>query len=324
MKTLLALLLAAGAFVHAAENTLTTTSEAPAPATPPKWSFGYSYSHYAMEGTTTANTNIYKFGKASVGLELYTLTWTPNPAWTVIVAAPYIRNEVETIYEPVNGGLSLALTDRTEGLGDVRLMAMRPVRATAKAITLVDFGGTVPTGKTDSTFTSAPFQGASYNMQLGSGTPDLILGVNQLFISSSRWTQHLRLQYTERLGRNRHGWALGDEWQASAASKYQVSKWFSGGLQANYKNRAPVQGRDSRYELMNNYRSNVAQGDGHQYYHDNQINYDLTAMLKAEHQFRWLKAGLELGAPVWQDARNADDIRLDTRYYVSGSASAAF
>lgn len=326
MRIILLFIFAFSAVAALAESsgTLSTATETQAPPAAPKWNFGYSYYHYSMEGTSTANTKIYKFGDASVDMQLYTLTWTPNSTWTVMALVPYIRNRVETIYEPIQGGLNLALTDETEGLSDVRFMAMRPLVASATYLSLVDFGFTAPTGKTDATFNSAPNQNASYNMQLGSGTPDLIVGITGMHFTTPKWTQNIHAGYTRRLGRNSHGWALGDEINASASSKYQLIKWINAGVQFNYKNRDKVKGRDNEYELFNNYQNGQAQGDGHQYYHQSQINYDLTAMVKAEYKTALISPAVEVGVPLWQDADNADNIRLDTRYYIVGSASAAF
>lgn len=321
MKTVITLFALLSIQVGAAESTSTSTmkAEAAAPKAAPKFAFGYSRYHYDMEGTSTANTKIYKFGEASVDVELYALTYTHSPKWTFMAIAPYLRNEVETIYFP-ESSTPVALTDRTEGLGDLRLMAMTPVLASSKAMTLIDIGGTAPTGKHDSRFNSNPAQGVSYNMQLGSGTPDLILGGTQLFFTTPKWVQTVRAQYTERIGRTGYGYALGDELQLSASSKYQVMPWLNGGLQYNWKNREKIQGKDKRYEVFNN----LPQGDGHQFYHEDQIDYNVTAVLKAEQPVYGVKLGLEAGAPLWQDAQNADGIRLDTKYYVSGSASAAF
>lgn len=238
---------------------------------------------------------------------------------------PYLRNSVETIYEPVTNGLNYKTLDQTEGLADIRLMAMSPFYADTKQLLLYDLGMTAPTGRTDLTFNSAPYQGASYNMQLGSGTPDLIAGLSYLHFTTKQWNQSARLQYTERLGKNSHGWALGDEIQSSLSSRFQFNSWLNTGLQFNYKNRAKVQGRDKRYELMNNYSSLVAQGDGHQYYHGSQINYDLSALVKAEIKTKAQQTmALELALPVWQDAINKDDIRLDTQYSLTASVGAAF
>ncbi len=329
MKTasLLAIILA-GFQISAAETSISTKAESAAAPAAPKYSFGYSYYHYDMEGTNTANTKIYKFGAASVDLQMYTLTYMAIPKWTLMAFVPVVRNKVETIYEPVSGGLNLALTDTTEGLGDVRLMAMRTLLVSPGYVSLFDIGFTAPTGKINSTFTSNPSQRASYNMQLGSGTPDIIGGLTSSHFTTAQWVQTVRVQYTERLGRNSQGWALGNELQANASSKFQLLSWLNTGAQFNFKNRDKVEGRNARYEIMNNYPGSmpgVASGDGHQYYHQPQTNYDFTAMVKADYKvLKVVATSIELGVPLWQDAKNADNIRLDTKYFISGSASAAF
>lgn len=331
MKTwifLLAPLLAASA--HAAtESTASvrTTAQAEAAPAAKKWSASFSQYRYELEGTTTANTNIYKFGEGQVDLSLFSLSYQASPKWTLLTFLPYIKNTVETIYEPVPGGFNLKLTDSVDGIGDVRFMAMNLFHASGKNIALYDIGFTVPTGLTDRKFPSVTTgQGASYNMQPGSGTVDLIGGVTYVHMTTTKWTQSTRAQYTARTGSTAKGYSLGDEIQANASTKYQALSFLNTGLQFNYKNRGAVHGKDARYERFNNWQHpGVAGGDGHQYYHGRQINYDLSAVAKAEYKTKTQQTfALELGVPLWQDAVNLDNIRFDTRYWISGTVGSAF
>ncbi len=330
MKTLsllFAAFVSAGAFAATESATVITKSEsAPAPATK-KWSAAYTQYRYELEGTTTANTNIYKFGEGQVDISLFALTYQASPKWTLMTFLPYIKNTVETIYEPVPGGANLKLTDNVDGIGDLRLMAMNLFHFSGKNIALYDIGFTLPTGLTDRKFPSVTSgQGASYNMQPGSGTVDVVGGLTYSHLTTAKWTQNARAQYTVRTGSTAKGYSLGDELQASASTKYQVLSFLNTGLQFNHKNRGRVHGKDTRYERFNNWQNpGVASGDGHQYYHGPQISYDLTALAKAEYRTKTQQTfALELGVPLWQDAVNLDGIRLDTRYWISGSVGSAF
>lgn len=300
------------------------------PAAPPpvrKWSASYAYYRYQMEGTSTANTGIYKFGDALTEVQLFSLSYQATAKWTLMAYLPYIKNVVETVYEPVPGGFNMKLTDNVSGLGDVRLLAMNMALAKNKHLGFYDIGFTLPTGATDKRFPSVTTgQNASYNMQPGSGTFDVVGGLTYLHMTTPKWTQNARLQYTARTGRTAKGYSLGDEVQTLLSTKYQALSFLNTGVQFSYKNRGSVNGKDQRYERFNNWnRPGIAAGDGHQYYHDNQINYDLSALVKAEYKTRWAQTlALEAGIPLWQDAINRDDIRLDTRYWVSASVAAAF
>ncbi|MGE4133526.1 MAG: hypothetical protein AB7F86_17960 [Bdellovibrionales bacterium] len=309
---------------YAADGSLSQKAEAPKPS---KWSLGYNYAYYSFEGTSTANTGIYKFGDASVAMHLFTLSYQPSPLWTVYAFAPYLRNEVETIYEPTSKGMNLKTKDTSEGLSDVKLMALHPFWIRGGSVSLVDIGLSMPTGKVDSHFNSSPTQGASYNMQLGTGTPDLTTGLTYVY-TAGKFSHTARGQYTARFGRNREDWALGNEWRASLASKVQALKYLNAGLQANYFNRDRVRGRSQSYERFNNYASPFdpeVKGDGHQYYHGSQATADLSAVLKTEYKTSTSQTlGLELSIPVLQESFNKDDIQLDTRYAFNGSVSASF
>lgn len=290
----------------------------------PNYSLSYNYYHYALEGKSTANTNIYKFGGSTVDLQLLTGVWMYSPKWTFVVFAPYIKTMVETVYEPVPGGINFKTKDFTEGFGDIRLMAMSPLWAKDSNSVLYDVAITLPTGSTDAYFTSSPSQRAAYNMQLGSGTPDLIGALNYNH-NQAQWLSSARGQFTVRGGKNSHGYALGNELDVKLNSSWQFCPIFNLGVQGEYKHRGAVQGRDERYELFNNYSSAVAHGDGHQYYHGPQINWTTSLVAKAQTP-SWKNsfASIEAGLPFWQGARNLDDIRLDINYWLAANLSTAF
>lgn len=309
----------------------TTSSEEPAAGTQvssitakaPSYFLTYSYYKYDLQGTNTANTYIYGFEASTVDLNMITATWLYSPQWTLLAFVPHIKNMVETKYEPLPGGLNFKTRDFTEGLGDVRLMGMTPLWIESSHMLLGDISVTLPTGSINETFTSNPSQNAAYNMQLGSGTPDLIGGATYNY-TVSQWTHSARGQITVRGGRNANGWALGDEFVSALSSKYKVNKFLEVGVAGNYKARGAVRGRDDKYELNNNW-NNVAKGDGHQYYHGPQINWDTQAIAKlSSPAFANVTASLEGGVSFWRDAINKDDIRLDMPYWVSASVTGAF
>ncbi|MGZ3723289.1 MAG: hypothetical protein ACXVA9_10180 [Bdellovibrionales bacterium] len=286
----------------------------------------YSYYKYSLTGTTTANTDIYKFGNSTVDLHLLSATWLYSPKWTFVVLAPYLKYMVETIYEPVPGGANFKTTDFTEGWGDVRLMGISPLWSAENQSLAYDVSVTLPTGSTDQYFTSAPQQRAAYNMQPGSGTPDFIGGVGYTNILN-KLTSTARGQVTVRGGKNSHGYNLGNEFVGKLTSAYQLYQFFNTGLQLNYKIRQRIQGRDERYELNNNYNdpANGIHGDGHQYYHGDQSFWDFSWVTKlSAPAWKNISANLEGGVPLWQGAQNKDAVRLDIKYWFAGTLNATF
>lgn len=294
----------------------------------PNWVFGYSYYKYDLKGNRTANTGIYKFGNGTVDLHLLSATWLYNPEWTFVALAPWIKSKVETIYEP--GHLDLMTTDQTEGLGDMRFMAIHPVWGKERQALSYDLGFTLPTGSSREDFSSdlarSLHQRASYNMQPGSGTPDLIVGATYNYNLQS-WANSARAQATFRGGKNAEGWNLGTEYQANLASKYQLNSYLNAGLAGTYKSRAPVQGRDSHYEINNNYSdpgTGVA-GDGHQYYHAYQTSWETDLVVKLQTPaWSHYSASLEGGWPFWQGFVNKDNIDLNVKYWFAASLTAVF
>lgn len=311
---------------QAATEAKSATATKPEVASSPNLFFSYNYFHYQMKGYSAANTNIYKFGESTVDLSLLSATYLYNADWTLVALVPHISNRVETIYEPTPAGLNFKTIDTTKGLGDVRFMAVTPVSVNPAHLTLLDIGFTAPTGSINENFTSVPTQRAAYNMQLGSGTPDLILGatVNN---TSNQLVSSARAEATIRGGRNGNGWALGNQFLTKLSSIYSVNSYFQGGLVGNYRIRGAIVGKDEKYELHNNYVSPVTNiaGDGHQFYHAAQENWDVNIMAKASTpSYSNVNGSLEIGVPFAQGSSNKDDVDLDINYYAAASLNASF
>ncbi len=290
----------------------------------PKIFLNYQFMRYEMNGTSTANTQIYKFGAATVDLNLLIGTWLYSSDWTFVAIVPQIRNKVETFYVPTLMGDNSKSTDTTSGMGDVRLMALTPVYIHQNYLVMLDVGMTLPTGSTDQYFTSNPTQRASYNMQLGSGTPDLVVGAT-LNHTAHQLTSSLRGQVTVRGGKNDHGYSLGNEFQSKISSMYGIGKYISAGAVGNYKIRAAVDGRDEKYEISNNFNAGSVAGDGHQYYHSAQANWDVGLNAKAQSpSYNGVNASLEVGVPVAQGFQNKDDIKLETEWNAAAAVNASF
>jgi hypothetical protein len=302
-----------------------TTIKAALPSAP-KYMFGYSFYHYEMEGNRTAATNIYKFGNATTDLHLISATWLYSPKWTFVAIAPIIKNVIEMVYEP--GKLDLRTTEITEGIGDIRLMAVSPILATPSELWVYDVSVTAPTGPIDRPFSSSKTgQRASYNMQPGTGTPDLIAGTTFTYTAFKKWASSARGQVTVRGGKNAEGWALGNEAQINLASKYQVNPYANLGLVWNFKSRGAVQGRDPMYERANNYydQKTGVSGDGHQYYHEAQTNHDLSIVGKLQSPTLGPVAlSLEGGLPLYQQFINKDNVDLNTKFWAAVSANGTF
>lgn len=339
MKAAICLLIFCSNFVFAQENPsalgagdLNTPQEPVVQtqaAAAPNLIFNYSYYKYSMKGDKTANTGIYKFGKGEVDLHLVSATWLYSPNWTFVALLPWIHNKVETIYIPSLAS-SVMTTDETEGVGDLRLMAISPLWVADKNLLMYDISVTLPTGSTNEKFSSSLAksldQRASYNMQPGSGTPDLIIGASYTYTATPSWVNTARGQLTARGGKNARGWNLGTEYQVNAASRYQALSFLNLGVAGNYKSRAPVQGRDGKYEKFNNYNvAGINGGDGHQYYHAYQTSWETSAVAKLHTTIAsQYTLSVEAGVPFWQGFINKDNIDFNVQNWISASITAVF
>lgn len=305
-------------------NSAPLSNSAPQSKPAPQWLLSYNYYKYNLEGDRTANTEIYKFGKGSVDLHLISATWLYSSKWTFVALLPWIRNEVETIYLPSMPAATTSTNDVTTGIGDLRLMAISPLWVQDKNLLMYDVGFTVPTGSTTENFSSSLAkslnQRASYNMQPGSGTPDLILGTSYTYTATSAWVNTARGQVTMRGGKNAQGWNLGTEYQVNVASRYQVLSYINLGVVGNFKSREPIQGREPKYEKFNNFSAGSIAGNGHQYYHAHQTSWDTSAVAKLHTTFASkYTLSAEIGLPFWQGFINKDEIDLNIQNWVSTS-----
>lgn len=319
--SILALLLTSTFSTVAFSDEITTT---PAATAAPNTFFTLTQYHYSFEGTKTANTSIYKFGKGFLDMTLLTGTYMASPDLMFLVFVPRYKNQITTVYEPKSASPT-ALTDVTQGLGDVRLMAQKMYYASANHLVFADLGFTAPTGGFAEKFSSTPSQSAAYNMQLGSGTYDIYIGGTYM----NMWNglnSKVRAEAAIRGGQNRDNWGLGDQYLLQASSLYSVASFFDTGFTAQIKNRGAVRGKNTKYELFNGYNNpgTGVSGDGHQYYHADQTNWDVNYVAQFKHQLGSYTLNAEIGIPLSQGMINKDDIDLETKYFVSGGITAAF
>ncbi|MEC9341559.1 MAG: transporter [Pseudomonadota bacterium] len=146
--------------------------------------------------------------------------WAPNDRVTLMAMAPWIDNRMRHV--TAGGG---QFTTRSEGLGDLKLTALLPVRHGPAGEWQINLGIGLPTGSIDAEDGTPASGGANvqlpYPMQLGSGTWDLLLGANWRRLWND-WSAGAQLNAVIRTGENDHDYTLGDRY---AGSTWLARRW---------------------------------------------------------------------------------------------------
>ena len=164
--------------------------------------------------------------------------YAPSDSINVMAMVPY---EVNAMHHLTDTGQTP--TANSSGIGDVAFMGLFNVLGNpqGKGQRLVlNAGFTAPTGSIDATASGKQLE---YNMQLGSGTWDLVPGVTYLG-ESDLWSWGAQAMGTVRLGNNDHDYRLGDRYRLSAWGQLKVTDWFGPSARLDWHDWGNVHGAD--------------------------------------------------------------------------------
>lgn len=271
----------------------------------------FSSYFYDFQGTKGAR-NVYEFADTTLRMEFLTLQYQATPKWTLMATGQRLENYVETTITGFG-----YFEDTTKGFGDAILQAMYVVHASGSFVLMADVGGSLPTGAISLKNQTPSLHNLNYpyNMQMGSGTYDAIFGVIPMWIMPP-YQVGARLSSTIRTGENGNGYRLGNLYRLDAWTDYEIGKGFAPRLVGYYKHKDPINGADRTLG-----RSPLTE-----FYHHNQINWDVSAALRYKHSLGGpnLSLAAEAGIPLWQGMDNYDNVVVSTQYYGTLTMSGVF
>src|SRR5436190_10308243 len=202
--------------------------------------FGYRYMHMNMEGLYDGSHEISRkeafakgFGTLHTEMEMdmhmFEGMYAPTERLTLMAMLPY--KEMSMVHLTSIGH---KFTQEADGIGDLEAMALYTlfgdIREGGHRLVL-NAGASFPTGTINTKDhaggeSSNPKVLLEYPMQLGSGTYDLMPGLTYVG-DAGRWSWGAQTIETIRLGRNYHGYRVGDQYRVSAWSAYGVTDWFA-------------------------------------------------------------------------------------------------
>lgn len=292
-----------------AEDGGTSVAVDTGPSLAKKWKATAQTYFYSFQGTVPAQDDLYSFGDTTLNMQMLTLQYQATPSWTVLALGTYMENYVET------NMFGMTFRDKTKGVGDVLLDAVYPLYVGANGVMLLgDVGVFLPTGNYSRKNASNPALNYAYNMQLGSGTYDPQGGLTALVLNE-QFQMGLHGSATVRTGRNDNGYRLGNLYKADAWIDVPAGFGFTPRLTGYYKVKQAINGKDKTLG-----RTVLTE-----YYHHDQQNWDVSLALKFEKPVvRNVTLLAEAGTPVYQDAKNSDQVVVSTNYYGTVGVSGAF
>ena len=172
--------------------------------------------------------------------------YAPSDRVTVMAMLPYHRKHME--HEFRDGSRN---ADNSSGMGDISVMGLVNLLGDphAKGHRLVlNAGFTAPTGSIDEGEDGKRFE---YEMQLGSGTWDLLPGLTYLGESDTlSWGG--QAMGVVRLGINDHDYRLGNGYRLSAWTQVKITDWFGPSVRFDWHAWEDIHGADPTLDPARN------------------------------------------------------------------------
>jgi hypothetical protein len=285
----------------------TTTSFDVAPPKTPRWRASTDRTHFDFWGSQAAKEDIYSFDRVTYDTQSLNLNYQITPTISATLSGSYNEIYAETYF---SGSL---YKDKTQGFGDTVLRVSKTALG-GGGVWVFDLGTSFPTGSVTEKNKNAAEFNYPYNMQLGSGTQDLVATVMPIFPLGAH-TLGAMITDTVRMGRSSEGYRKGDELNARVWYSYTVQSYFTPGIWANYRFIEGLRGQDRTF----------GRSQATEFYHASRSFFDITPNIRSEYALTsFLKVNGSAGAPVYQHSNNVDDIQLDLIWFAQLGLEGSF
>lgn len=213
-----------------------------------EWIFSYRYNYIAMDGNLSGNSQAQKNeiligdnnsgsylvapSKMTTNVHLLGLMYATSDINTLSLMLPYLNNSMTQVISPLHMmEPNEKFNTESQGIGDIQISSILSLEKTPERNLLLNIGLSLPTGsiEAEDTLLALPALGDTqlpFFMQLGSGTYDLLPGFTykRMFEKRSWGTQ---VSTVIRLGKNDHGYTLGNRRQAQVWHAWLINKELS-------------------------------------------------------------------------------------------------
>jgi hypothetical protein len=185
--------------------------------------------------------------RMTMAMNMLELMYAPSDRLTFMAMIPYDVKTMDHVY--ANG--NPATHDEVSGLGDVSFMGLLNLfgdpRANGNRL-ILNAGFTAPTGSINEGEGGKRYE---YEMQLGSGTFDLLPGLSYLG-ESATFAWGAQALGTVRLGSNANDYRLGNAYRLGAWTQLKVTDWFGPTIRLDWHAWENIHGADPTLDPTRN------------------------------------------------------------------------
>ena len=213
-------------------------------------------SHNISRDDAVSTTGSYKFMNAPIkmhsNMHMFGGMYGINNSLTGMIMIPFINKKMQIRQRA--GDLN-RFTVSSRGLGDIKLTGLYKLKEKKNSSWLLNFGISIPTGKTNIKDTMVMMDGThshsilGYGMQLGSGTYDPILKIG----FKKEWDKlsiGWQTSGTWRFYQNKYDYHLGDEYLGTFYSSLVLNDWISLSGRVDGKWRRKISGAHAHHTNM--------------------------------------------------------------------------
>ena len=278
-----------------------------------EWTFSYRYSRYYRSGLANGKGDVTEADAFAEGYtsvprrfareeHLLSALYGVTEGLSLLMTLPWINKEMSLV-SPDTPEAEL----RSTGLGDVRVTGLYGLWESESSEFNLDIGVSLPTGSRDERQPIPGGDGTSiklpYDMQLSSGTVDVIPGIS--FTQREEITSWgLQAKQTLRHEKNSDGYKLGNETNISTWVSRRLRENIAGSLRCAYEHKSKITGRDPQIDANLSPAHDPRRHGG-----------DMISIFGGVH---YTKPGghtfsAEVGGPIWKDL-NGPQLELDIVY----------
>lgn len=222
--------------------------------------------------------------------------YAPADFLTLSVMVPYMFKEMT-----MTTRMGAQFNTRSNGLGDVKLVALSRFLEWETAYLQVNLGLSFPTGSINQTDDNPMSDGQDvqlpYPMQLGSGTWDL-LPAALIGGQSGRFAWGLKGDGVIRMDTNDNGYQLGDAYEVTFWWEWAWTRWLATSVRLAWKQQFEIDGEDERLPAMAPQMTPLADPNNLGW-----EQFDGLIGIQLLGQKGWLaghRLAIEAGLPLWQ------------------------
>lgn len=211
--------------------------------------FSYRYNYVSMKGNLLRGSTKVDISDATeyrmlpkemeMHMHMFGIMYSPIDKLNLMVMIPYVEKRMVM---QMRMNTSVERTNTTEGLGDIKIMAAYQIFNTKVHTLNLGLGFGLPTGSISVENWNNTTH-AGYNMQLGSGSYELIPNISYIGgLEKLGWGASFKTVF--RLDTNAAEYRLGNRYEFDVWTGYRIVKWMSASVRVNIGHQDNISGQD--------------------------------------------------------------------------------